>query len=152
MKQFELQKKDFIQLKDLSIRHITGGDFLSLESNIHSMEKLINYFNQQYNWDGMFTIDDVWHRNSKGDELFILFYGNESIGYIWYNKIDNISCKAYNLYVTKIVDRPDSAALWFYNKTTEDMLKKYDRIICEAEEWNETVHTIFNKTGFKEIL
>ncbi len=152
MKQFQLQKKHFIELKDLSIKHIRGGCSLSLKYNIHSMEKLINYFNQQYKWDGMFTIDDVWKRNSKGDELFILFYGNESIGYIWYNKIDKKTCKAYNLYVTKIIDRPDNSALWFYNKTTETMLKKYDMIVCEAEEWNETVHNIFNKTGFKEIL
>jgi hypothetical protein len=151
MKQFEIEKKDFIKLKDLSIEKIEGQNFLSLSYNIHYIEKLINYFNEEYEWHEMFTIDDVWDRNSKGDELFILFYGNESIGYIWYSKINEKICKAYNLYVTKVTDRPNDSAYWFYNKSSEIMLKKYDKIICEAEDWNTAAHNVFFKTGFKLI-
>lgn len=157
MKSFELNKENFkeeseLYLSNLSIIHIIGEDSASLGDNIHSMEKLINYFNQQYKWDGMFDIDDVWYRNKKGDELFILFYKNHSVGYIWYEKMDKNICKAYNLYVTKIIERPTKSAYWFYNKSSQIMLEKYQKIICDAEEWNHRVHDIFNKTGFKEIL
>jgi hypothetical protein len=53
--------------------------------------------------------------------------------------------------VTKVVERPENASYWFYNRTSGHMLKHYKKIKCEAEDWNFRVHDIFYKTGFKDI-
>jgi hypothetical protein len=147
MKWFKLNKEDFIEEKELKYILI---DTTSLSPNKESIELAINYFNQQYSWDGMFTISDVEERIRNKHKLFLLFYGEDIIGYIFYKEIDDSSCLAYNLYVTKIVQRPNYAAEWFYNKTSGYMLNLYNTILCEAEEWNDRVHYIFFKSGFKE--
>lgn len=148
MKWFKLNKEDFIEEKELKYILI---DNTSLSSNKQSIELAIKYFNQQYIWDGMFTISDVEERIKNEHKLFLLFYGEDIIGYIFYKEVDDSSCLAYNLYVTKMIHRPNYAAEWFYNKTSGYMLKMYNTIICEAEEWNDRVHYIFLKSGFKEI-
>ncbi len=147
MKWFKLNKEDFIEEKELKYILI---DATSLPTNKESIELAINYFNQQYSWDRMFTISDVEERIKNEHKLFLLFYGEDIIGYIFYKKVDDSSCLAYNLYVTKIVQRPNYAAEWFYNKTSGYMLNLYNTILCEAEEWNDRVHYIFLKSGFKE--
>jgi hypothetical protein len=148
MKWFKLNKEDFIEVKEL--RYILIDKEI-LQQHTQSIELAIQYFNQQYNWDGMFTISDVETRLENEHKLFLLFYGEDIIGYIFYKEIDDSSCLAYNLYVTKIVQRPDYAAEWFYNKTSGYMLNLYNNIMCEAEEWNNRVHHIFFKSGFREV-
>jgi hypothetical protein len=148
MKWFKLNKEDFIEVKEL--RYILIDKEI-LQQHTQSIELAIQYFNQQYNWDGMFTISDVETRLENEHKLFLLFYGEDIIGYIFYKEIDNSSCLAYNLYVTKIVERPSYAAEWFYNKTSGYMLNLYNNIMCEAEEWNNRVHHIFFKSGFREV-
>jgi hypothetical protein len=148
MKWFKLNKEDFIEVKEL--RYILIDKEI-LQQHTQSIELAIQYFNQQYNWDGMFTISDVETRLENEHKLFLLFYGEDIIGYIFYKEIDDSSCLAYNLYVTKIVQRPDYAAEWFYNKTSGYMLNLYTNIMCEAEEWNNRVHHIFFKSGFREV-
>jgi hypothetical protein len=148
MKKYQLNKKDFVKEKELNYIFV---DKLSLPSNKKSIELAIKYFNQQYRWDNMFTISDVEKRIETGHKLFLLFYGEDVIGYIFYKEIETLTCFAYNLYVTKIIQRPDYAAEWFYNRTSNHMLQLYDNIICEAEEWNSRTHEIFLKSGFKLI-
>lgn len=145
MKKFQIKRSDFLKYK------IDNYPSLSINSDINSMEKLISYFNQEYKWDDMFTMSDVFNRISEGHTLFTISYNGETIGYIWYRMVTKKICKAYNLYVTKIIKRPDDVAYWFYNKTTEIMLNTYDKIICEAEDWNIKVHDIFFKSGFRQI-
>ena len=149
MKNFELNRENFKEEKELFLIHIYNKNWL--DSYKDSMELAIRYFNQQYKWDKMFTINDVIERVKNGDNLFLLYYGREIIGYIFYKEFDKDTCIAYNLYVTKIVERPENAAYWFYNRTSGHMLQHYKKIICEAEEWNTKVHDIFLKTGFIEI-
>ncbi len=149
MKNFELNRDNFKEEKDFSIIHIHNKTWLELYKN--SIGIAIKYFNQQYKWDDMFTLDDVDKRIKNGDNLFLLYYGNQIIGYIFYKEINSKVCLAYNLYVTKIIERPKNAAYWFYNRTSGHMLKYYEKIQCEAEEWNNKVHDIFLKTGFKEV-
>lgn len=148
MKWFELNRENFIEERELSYILV---DELSFPSNKNSIELAIKYFNQQYKWDGMFTILDVEERIRNEHKLFLLFYGEDIIGYIFYKEVDNSTCLAYNLYVTKMIERPHYAAEWFYNRTSGYMLKTYQTIKCEAEEWNDRVHYIFFKSGFKEI-
>lgn len=148
MKKFELHKDNFFEIENsigLLIKKVTEL------SDTSSMETLIDYFNREYTWDGMFTINDVLDRLNKGDILFILSYNHMDIGYIWYTEIDEKTCKSYNLYVTKIINRPNDSAYWFYNRVSKIMIEKYDKIVCDAEDWNKRVHDIFYQTGFKKV-
>jgi hypothetical protein len=157
MKKFELKLEylkpinEFKGMEFLSILRIEGKSNIELKNNIHHMETLISYFNIEYKWNGMFNLEDVWNRNKNGDELFILFYRNQPIGYRWINKLDKKICLAYNLYVTKIIERPVNSAIWFLVKSSEILFNNYDKITCEAEDWNYAAHNVFLKIGYKII-
>jgi hypothetical protein len=138
MKTFKLTKQTFIEYttehEDLS--YVLVEDLGTLEKYINPMKTLIDYFNTEYKWDGMFNIDEVQNRIIFGLTLFILYYDKQPIGYVWFKKLDNTTCLGYNLYVTKQMDRPTNAPKWFYNKATLTMLEKYDTIKVEIFEWN----------------
>ena len=124
---------------------------LSINSNIDSMQKLISYFNQEYKWDEMFTMPDVLDRISNGHKLFTLSYNNESIGYVWFKKINKSTCYLYNLYVTNIIHRPNYSPVWFIHTTCSEMLKYYKKIECDCEDWHNHAHNVFISNGFIEV-
>jgi hypothetical protein len=147
MKQYQLNKEDYIEEADLHIVHIYNK--IWSETYKDSLQLLINYFNEEYTWDGMFTIDDVVNRIQNGDNLFLLYTNNRVIGYVWFKELDNNTCVGYNLYVTKKVGRPKDAPKWFYNKVSGIMLEKYDYIKVEIEDWNKVVFDLVESIGYK---
>jgi hypothetical protein len=122
-----------------------------MESYKDTIQLLIHYFNDEYTWDGMFTLNDVENRIKEGHNLFILYVDKRAIGYVWFREIDKNTCFGYNLYVTKKIDRPKWAAKWFYNKVSEIMLKNYKKIKVEIEDWNGVVIDMVKRIGYKEI-
>jgi hypothetical protein len=148
MKSFELNKFEFKE-EDLYIIHLYKKPFL--KSYNDDMELLIKYFNEEYKWDNMFKIEDVYDRIENNENLFILYLNRNVIGYVWFKEIDKNICYLYNLYVTNIVQRPDYSPRWFVNKTCCHMIQYYKKIKCECEDWNNAAHNIFKLNGFKEI-
>lgn len=149
MKKYQLNKNDFIEEKEFSfiiINSIQLYDDYKID-----IELLISYFNQEYKWDNMFVIDDVKYRIENNHLLFLLYYGEKPIGYVFYKEIDKESCFGYNLYITKVIERPKCAASWFYNRTCNIMLNTYDKIFCEIEDWNKVVFNLVEEMGYKEI-
>lgn len=146
---FELNKNNFIEEVELNYIHLYNINFLQSYSD--TIELLIRYFNDEYNWDKMFTINDVYDRIKNGDNLFILFLNRKAIGYVWFKEINKDICYLYNLYVTNIIKRPDYSPNWFVNKTCAHMLKYYKKIQCECEEWHTSAQNVFIKNGFKQI-
>lgn len=100
------------------------------------MKNLIELFNSEYNWDGMFTIEDVLNRIENNQKLYILFLNSKEIGYIWIKELDSETCFSYNLYVTKKIKRPKNSAVWFISKVYEWNLLKYKKIKLQIESWN----------------
>jgi hypothetical protein len=100
----------------------------------------------------MFTLEDAVNRILvNGDNLFLLFMNTRVIGYVWFREIDLKTTFGYNLYVTKKINRPKSAPKWFYNKVSGIMLKNYDTIKVEIEDWNNVVFDLVESIGYKKI-
>lgn len=114
----------------------------------NSIETLIRYFNKEYSWDKMFTINDVEERIKEGQKVFLLYYNTDAIGYVFFKHIDEKTCFGYNLYVTKVISRPKDSAYWFYNEASGMMLKTYDFIKVEIEDWNKVVIDMVEKIGY----
>jgi hypothetical protein len=150
MKHYQLNKENYIEEPDLNIIHIYNKTWL--ESYKDSIQLLIEYFNQEYTWDDMFTLKDAVNRILiNGDNLFLLFMNTRVIGYVWFKELDKDTCFGYNLYVTKKINRPKFAPKWFYNKASGIMLKNYKTIKVEIEDWNKIVFDLVETIGYKEI-
>jgi len=137
--------------KKLSLVIVSDIDIFAFYKN--AIENLINYFNQEYTWDKMFNIDNVEERIRNGERLFLLYYDNTAVGYVFFKHIDEQTCFGYNLYVTKIINRPKDSAYWFYNEASGAMLNTYKFIKVEIEDWNQVVLDMVKKIGYeKEII
>lgn len=138
MRTLILTKNNFIEypinIQELKIENIVNlGDYEKYKS---SMQILIDYFNSEFKWDGMFTLNDIRNRIIDGHELNILFYNTKEIGYVWTKRIDNQTCFAYNLYVTKIIERPKESPICLLSFVYNNCLKVYKKIEMEIEDWN----------------
>ena len=151
MVQYQLNKEDYIVEKKLHIERLELDNIITLEYFTPNIQFLIDSFNKEYQWDGMFDIDEVKNRIKNGHTLFILYYDNQPIGYVWFKKLDNTTCFGYNLYVTKQIERPIDSPKWFYNKVSSIMLEKYNNINVEIEDWNKVVFDLVEGIGYKEI-
>jgi hypothetical protein len=151
MKYYKLFKEDYIINKELHIERLEFENIIAFEYYEPQIISLINYFNKEYKWDGMFDIGEVKTRITNGHILFILYYDTHPIGYVWFKELDDTTCFGYNLYVTKQIDRPKSAPKWFYNKVSGIMLKNYKTIKVEIEDWNKVVFDLVESIGYKEL-
>jgi hypothetical protein len=150
MKNYELNKNNYIKEKTLTIEQLKLKNIIALEYFIPNIQFLIDSFNKEYKWDGMFDIDEVKNRIKNGHTLFILYYDKQAIGYVWFKKLDDNTCFGYNLYVTKKVERPKHSSKWFYNEVSGIMLKEYNTIKVEIEDWNKVVFDLVEEIGYKE--
>ena len=150
MIQYILNKKNYIKEKQLHIERLELDNVIALEYFTPNIRFLIDSFNKEYQWDDMFDIDEVKNRINKGHILFILYYDNQPIGYVWFKELDKNICFGYNLYVTKQMERPKYSPKWFYNKVSGIMLKEYDTIKVEIEDWNKVVFDLVESIGYKK--
>jgi hypothetical protein len=144
MKKYVLHKDNFIK-EELSIHHVTD-----ISNHISDIQTLINSFNLEYTWDGMFDIADCKNRIDSGQYLFLLKLNDTPIGYVWFKEISSDVCFGYNLYVTKQMSRPNYAPILFYRYVSGLMLQKYNSIDVEIEDWNSVVFDLVENIGYKE--
>ena len=148
---YVLNKENYIFEKQLHIERLELDNIIALEYFTPNIQFLIDSFNKEYQWDGMFDISEVENRITNGHILFILYYDNQPIGYVWFKELDETTCFGYNLYVTKQIERPKYTPKWFYNKVSGIMLEKYDTIKVEIEDWNNVVFDLVESIGYTEI-
>ena len=151
MKKYKLNRNDYIIEKKLHIERLELDNIFALDYFKPDIETLINYFNEEYKWDSMFTIKDVEDRINNGHTIFILYYDKQPIGYVWFKEINLETTFGYNLYVTKKINRPVNSAYWFYNKVSGIMLQEYNTIKVEIEDWNKAVFKLVENIGYKNI-
>lgn len=144
MKKYILHTDNFIK-EELSIHHVTD-----ISNHISDIQTLIESFNLEYKWDGMFNIDDCKNRIDSGQYLFLLKLNDTPLGYVWFREISSDVCFGYNLYVTKQISRPKYSPTWFYRQVSGVMLQKYNSIEVEIEEWNSVVFELVENIGYKE--
>lgn len=146
MKNYILHTDTFIK-EELTIHHI-----VDIQNYISDIQSLIDSFNSEYKWDGMFDIDECKNRINSGQYLFLLKLNDIPIGYVWFKELTSDTCFGYNLYVTKQVQRPKYAPTWFYRKVSGIMLEKYNSIDVEIEDWNDVVFELVESIGYTPIL
>jgi len=146
MKQYILHKNNFIK-EELITHHV-----IDIQNYISDIQSLIDSFNSEYKWDGMFDIDECKNRINSGQYLFLLKLNDDPIGYVWFKKLTSDTCFGYNLYVTKQTPRPKYAPTWFYRKVSGIMLEKYNSIDVEIEDWNSVVFELVESIGYTPIL
>jgi hypothetical protein len=151
MKKYQLNKENYIKEKHLDIKRLELDNIIALEYFTINIQFLIDSFNKEYQWDGMFDIKEVENRIKNHHILFILYYHMQPIGYVWFKEIDENTCFGYNLYVTKQIERPIDSPKWFYNKVSGIMLEKYNTINAEIEDWNKVVFDLVESIGYKEM-
>ncbi len=151
MKYYQLNKEDYIKEKQLHIEKLELDNIIALGYFKSDIQFLIDSFNKEYEWDDMFDIREVKNRIKNHHTLFILYYDNKPIGYVWFKELDEITCFGYNLYVTKQIERPIDSPKWFYNKVSGIMLEKYNIINVEIEDWNKVVFDLVESIGYKQI-
>lgn len=146
MLNFEIQKNKKIEKNNFDILLIKNlENFITIKNDI---ELLIMNFNDEYKWDKMFDIEDVKKRVINNETLFVLYYEKNPIGYVFMKKINENTCYAYNLFVTKKNKRPSYAAYWFYNKVTDIILSEFEKIQVQVEEWNWNIIDIIKNIGY----
>jgi hypothetical protein len=146
MRNYILHKDNFVK------EELTAHLVVDIENYISDIQLLIDSFNSEYNWDGMFNIDDCKKRLESGHYLFLLKLNDISIGYVWFKELTSDTCFGYNLYVTKQIPRPKYAPTWFYRKVSGIMLEKYNSIHVEIEDWNSVVFELVEDIGYTHIL
>lgn len=151
MKQYQLNRNQYIKEKQLTIERLEFENIIAFEYYEPQIVSLINHFNKEYKWDDLFDIDEAKNRIISGHILFILYYDKQPIGYVWFKELDKDNCFGYNLYVTKKVERPTNAPKWFYNKVSGIMLEKYNTINVEIEDWNKVVFDLVESIGYKKV-
>lgn len=143
MKKYILHKDDFIK------EELTTHLVVDIENYIFDIQSLIDSFNLEYKWDGMFNVDDCKNRINSGQYLFLLKLNHTPIGYVWFKELTSDICFGYNLYVTKQIPRPKYAPTWFYRKVSGIMLEKYNTIHVEIEDWNYVVFELVESIGYQ---
>jgi hypothetical protein len=138
---FELNIENYDELKDLTI--LEYNNLLS-----DDIKKLITYFNTEYTWDSMFDYDEVKNRIENGHFLYILYYGHECIGYVFFEPKENNEFYLYNLYVTNVVKRPKYSPIWFVNKVLQKLPHPFTKITCRCEDWHNDAQNVFKSNGF----
>jgi len=151
MKKYQLNKENYIKEKQLHIERLELYNIIALTHFKSDIQLLIDSFNKEYQWDGMFDINEVENRIKNHHTLFILYYHTQPIGYVWFRELDKNNCFGYNLYVTKQIERPGYSPKWFYNKVSGIMLEKYNTINVEIEDWNKVVFDLVESIGYKEM-
>jgi len=151
MKKYQLNKENYIKEKQLHIERLELDNIIALEYFKPNIQFLIDSFNKEYQWDGMFDIKEVENRIKNYHTLFVLYYDTNPIGYVWFKELNETTCFGYNLYVTKQIERPKDSPKWFYNKVSGVMLEKYNTINVEIEDWNKVVFDLVENIGYKEM-
>ena len=151
MKYYQLNRNQYINKKQLTIERLELENIIAFEYYEPHIVSLINYFNKEYKWDGIFDIEEVKNRIITGHILFILYYDKQPIGYVWFKELNETTCFGYNLYVTKQIERPKDSPKWFYNEVSGIMLEKYNNINVEIEDWNKIVFDLVESIGYTEI-
>jgi len=131
------------QREGVSFLKITQDNFSVTKEFI---QKSIDTFNSEIEWNEMWTIDTADDRLFSGEILYLLFDGDTPIGHVWYDLY-----YLYNAFVSK--KRQDGDSIWFIQETMWDMKENYDLsyIKLYVDDWNERAIKFWKKLGYREL-
>ena len=141
-------------LKDIKNSITPNGYFiLKLTSgNAHKwhelIQKCIDAFNKQVEWDDMWDFQDALTRFEQGHIMFVYAkikkIKEDPIGYVWFDK-DYL----YNMFMTK--GRVKGHTVKFVSSACHSLDMDIDNIHLHCDDWNIAAQKMFRKVGFKII-
>ena len=131
------------QREGISFLKITHTNFSETKDFI---QKSIDTFNSEIEWNGMWNIDTANDRISNGEILYLLLDGNIPIGHVWYDLY-----YLYNAFVSK--KRKDGDSVWFIQETMWDMKENDDLkyIKLYVDDWNKGAIKFWKKLGYRKL-
>jgi hypothetical protein len=140
---YELNYEDLIE-------HITHTDFKMVDViDDVLIQKCINLFNSEIQWDNMFDINEALNRIKRGEKMFVGYKNEDIFCYCWIRQNDDQSYYIYNVFSKKPTSLRKIGVI--------DLLYsaiKYHTIgiiTGEVDEWNTQSQKITEKLGFKRI-
>ena len=140
-------------LKDIKSSITPNGYFiLKLTSgNAHKWHKLIqkciDAFNKQVEWEDMWDFQDALIRFEEGHIMFVYVktkkVKEDPIGYVWFDK-DYL----YNMFMTK--SRVKGHTVKFVSAACHSLDMDINNIHLHCDDWNIGAQKMFKKVGFKK--
>ena len=139
-------------------RDLLEYEKVKIESNIKNIQRIDEYkkkiekeienFQEELNWDGMWSVDDAIDRLEAGWYFNVMEMDNYITGWVWFNPIENLLC---NLYVNKEFRKKGHGKQLIYsimNLTKDDNI---DTIYAEVDWWNDSGNLAFSRTGLRTV-
>ena len=139
-------------------RDLLEYEKVKIESNIKNIQRIDEYkkkiekeienFQEELNWDGMWSVDDAIDRLEAGWYFNVMEVDNYITGWVWFNPIENLLC---NLYVNKEFRKKGHGKQLIYsimNLTKDDNI---DTIYAEVDWWNDSGNLAFSRTGWRTV-
>ena len=139
-------------------RDLLEYEKVKIESNIKNIQRIDEYkkkiekeienFQEELNWDGMWSVDDAIDRLEAGWYFNVMEMDNYITGWVWFNPIENLLC---NLYVNKEFRKKGHGKQLIYsimNLTKDDNI---DTIYGEVDWWNDSGNLAFSRTGWRTV-
>jgi len=139
-------------------RDLLEYEKVKIESNIKNIQRIDEYkkkiekeienFQEELNWDGMWSVDDAIDRLEAGWYFNVMEMDNYITGWVWFNPIENLLC---NLYVNKEFRKKGHGKQLIYsimNLTKDDNI---DTIYAEVDWWNDSGNLAFSRTGWRTV-
>jgi hypothetical protein len=114
--------------------------------HIFLIKRVIQNFNDEIQWDGMFDLKESIERFLKGMVMYIGIMNNQPFGYLWFEEIEN-KFKIFNVFVRNNVEIKNYNGQEFVSDII-DRFYKDKFIFAEIDEWNTKSIKMFLKLGF----
>ena len=112
------------------------------------IEKEIENFQEELNWDGMWSIGEAIGRLETGWYFNVLKMNDYIAGWVWFNPIENILC---NLYVNKEFRKKGHGKQLIYSIMNLAKDDNIDTIYAEVDWWNDSGRLAFSRTGWRMV-
>jgi hypothetical protein len=135
-----------LKYENLILRNI-HQDFKIVDTTDNSViEKCIDFFNSEIQWDGMFDINEALYRIQKGEKIFVGYKNQNIFCYCWIRQDNEQSYYIYNVFSKKptslrkigVIDLLYSAIKYHTN----------GKITVDIDEWNTKSQKVAEKLGF----
>ena len=113
------------------------------------IEKEIENFQEELNWDGMWSVEDAISRLETGWYFNVLNINNYITGWVWFNSVENILC---NLYVNKEFRSKGHGKQLIYSIMNLAKDDNIDTIYTEVDWWNDSGRLAFSRTGWRSVV
>lgn len=115
------------------------------ETNLHDLKYVIGLFNSEYNWDGMYTVEEAIERINGGCEGYIYYQRNVPRGVTWIKPLSSSTGYMFNIYLSK--RKFKNSGYKMLETFLTKMQSQYDTLLSYVDDWNTAAHSLYMQIG-----